>query len=328
MKRLLLAILIIAAGSTVFCALRNSTVIARQELVAQGSAWQTQTQQLARLEFERRQVIEQISETRQLLAAQPPLSPILEVEGKILSGTSLINLSVAESEQLLAELGFNWNTTGDYLIVSKKSLPGIYFEAMKGEKLTTAGRGVLAITPAEQAAIETMTRQLGDTRAAWALAHAQRTEPTDNVLAQYSLPTDASFSQSQLAIFTDGIFSALGHQRAEWLQDHAAGWMQDVGLRSNPDFSKVPPEILATMPPDTSQTEPTTLTVERYQSGGEWGMNFSLRQGANTMTTSVNPWQPFPEAFRPLFPNGWPDLAAREGFELPKEFRDQKPAQP
>jgi len=328
MKRLLLAILIMAAGSTVFCALRNSTEEARREHTLQTSAWQVQTQQLAQLDFAKQQMIERTTETRQLLAAQLPLPPLLELEGKILSGASLTNLSATESEQLLAELGFNWNTTGDYLIVSKNSLGGIYFDAMKGEKLTTAAQGVLAITPAEQAAIEAVTRQMGATRATWAFEHVQRTEPAGNVLAQYSLPTDASFSQSQLAIFTDGIFGALGDQRGEWLQDHAAGWMQDVGLRTGPDLSKVPAQIVATMPPDASQTEPTTLTVERYQSGGEWGMNFTLNQGGNKMTTSVNPGQPFPEAFRPLFPNGWPDLAAREGFELPKEFQTQKPAKP
>jgi hypothetical protein len=27
----------------------------------------------------------------------------------------------------------------------------------------------------------------------------------------------------------------------------------------------------------------------------------------------------FPKAFRPIFPNGWADVAEREGFELPKE---------
>jgi hypothetical protein len=31
---------------------------------------------------------------------------------------------------------------------------------------------------------------------------------------------------------------------------------------------------------------------------------------------------PFPRAFRILFPNGWADMAEREGFELPAE--DQK----
>lgn len=43
------------------------------------------------------------------------------------------------------------------------------------------------------------------------------------------------------------------------------------------------------------------------------------------MSTDVNPWQPFPEAFRPLFPGGWKELAEREGFELPKSFQPKTP---
>jgi hypothetical protein len=42
------------------------------------------------------------------------------------------------------------------------------------------------------------------------------------------------------------------------------------------------------------------------------------------MSTDVSPYQPFAEAFLPLFPNGWPDLAQREGFELPKGFRKRQ----
>ena len=48
---------------------------------------------------------------------------------------------------------------------------------------------------------------------------------------------------------------------------------------------------------------------------------FEVRYSRNTMTTDVSPHQNIPPAFLPLFPNGWPDLARREGFELPKEFR-------
>ena len=328
MKRALLAILILAAVTTVFCALRNATEDTRRELTNQRSAWQMQTQQLAQLEFEKQQVIERLTEIQQLLASQSPPPTSLKLAGKILSGTTLQNLSAAETEQLLAELDFNWNSTGNYLIISKKSLDGISFDSLKGMELTSAARGVLAITPVEQAAIETMTRQLGAARAAWATAQVQRTEPGDKVLAQYSLPADAAFSQNQLAIFTNGIFGALGEQRGQWLQDHAAGWMQDVGLRTDLDISKVPAEILATLPVDSFQIEPTTLTVERYKSGDEWGMSFTLKQAGNSMTTSVSPRQPFPEAFRPLFPNGWVDLAAREGFELPEAFRKEKSAQP
>ena len=321
MKRALLAILILATGTTVFCALRSTTAVARQELAAQTSVWQTQTQQLAQLRLEKQQVFEHWGDTKQQLAAQPPLPGQTQLAEKILSGAPVGNLSAAESEQLLAELGFNWNTTGDYLIVSKQSLERISFDGMKGVKLTAVTRAVLAITSAEQAAIETTTQQIGDSHAAWAQEHVRRTEPSGNVLAQYSLSADQEFSQNQLAIFTNGIFNALGDQRGRWLQDHSLEWMTDFGLRTGKEFNETAVKLLAPRPVPEYETQPTTLTVERYKSGDEWRMNYSLKQAGNSMTTSVNPWQPFPEAFHAIFPGGWQELAQREGFELPKEFK-------
>ncbi len=318
MKRLLLAILILATGTTVFCTLRAATANTQRELATQTSAWQTQTQQLAQLRLEKQQVFERWTDTKQQLAAQPPLPTLTQLAEKILSGAPPQNFSAAESEQLLAELDFSWNTTGDYLIVSKKSLGGISFDGMKGVQLTDVARAVLAITPAEQSAIETMTQQLGETRAAWAKEHVQRTEPSGNVLAQYALPVDEELSRGLHRKFTDGVLETLGPERGEFLQRFSWRWMQDVGLITGPKFSNIPGEVIANEP--SYQPKPTTLTVERYQSGGEWRMNFNLKQAGNSMVTSVSPWQPFPEAFRPLFPGGWADLAKAEGFELPKEF--------
>jgi hypothetical protein len=320
MKRALLAIIILAAGTTVYCALRSATAGARQELAVQRAAWQTQTQQLARLYLEKQQVTERITVNKQLFAALPPLPALQQLEQKVLAGDSLTNLSAAESEQLLAELGFNWNTTGDYLIISKKSLDGISYNGMKGAKLSTAARETLAISPAEQSVIETMTGQLNKERTAWAKDHVQRTEPSGDVLAQYSLPVDEAFSRNQYEVYTNGIFSALGEQRAQWLEDQSQDWMQAAGLYSGPNLSKVPKEILDTLPVDAYQPQPTTMKLERYKSGDDWHLNVTLQQGGGTMTTSVNPWQPFPEAFRAIFPGGWKDLAATEGFELPAEF--------
>jgi len=319
----MLAILILTAGITVFRALRNAAANVRAELATQNVAWQAQTQQLARLRREQQQMLEHLNETRQLLAARPQLPAPGQLADKTLSGGALKNLSAAETERLLAELGFNWNTTGDYVIVSKKSLEGIFFDGLKGIELTSAAREIFAITPDEQAAIETMTRQLGDARAAWTREHVQRTEPAGDMLAQYSLATDPEFSQRQLALFTNGIFGALGPERAQWLQDHSTGWMDDFGLRPGPDVSKIPAALLATMPADffQAQIQPTTLTVKRYKAGNDWQINYTLQQAGNSMTTSINPWQPFPEGFSALFPGGWEELAQREGFELPKEFQ-------
>ena len=103
----------------------------------------------------REDLTEHLDEANRLLAIQPPTSTLTHLEEKILSGGSSQAFSVAEREQFLAELGFNWNTTGDYIIVSKKSLNDISFDGMEGAGLTEAAIAILAITPEEQVAIET-----------------------------------------------------------------------------------------------------------------------------------------------------------------------------
>jgi len=325
MKRIWLVILILAAGTAAFCALYRATANARVRLVAETAAAQGRDRELARLRLEKQQVLEHVNETRTLVAAQRTLPAASRLEEKILSG-SAPSLSATEAEQLLAELDLNWNTTGDYVIVSKKSLENISFGCFRGTQLSAVARDVFAITPGEQADLEAMTRQMSDRQAAWAGEQVQRLEPGGDVVAEYSLPADPSFSRSQLAMFTNGLFSVLGPERGQGLESHSSQWMQDFGLQPVPDFSDVPPEVLAAMPPgfNQPQPQPTTLKVERYQSGdGEWRLNYTLEQAGGSMTASVTPWQPFPLAFRALFPGGWPDLAQCEGFELPKEF--QKP---
>ncbi len=326
MKRVLIAFLIFVVATTVFCALRTTTNTTRAELVAQMATWQSQTQQVAALLLEKQNITERWNETRHALAAQPQPSSVTQLAEKILGGGISVQLSAAESEQLLAELGFNWNTTGDYLIVSKKSLGAISFDALKGAKLTAVAEAALAITPAEKSTLQATLQQIKEARSDWVKAHAQREEPSGNILANYSLPVDSEFSESQLALYTNSLFNTLGVARAEMFQDHSGQWLADSGLRITPDYSRVPAELRAAMPAMIKRQEPqpTTLTVERYKSGDEWYMNYHLKQEGANMTTSVNPWQPFPEAFKPLFPGGWPDLAKAEGFELPKEFQKTK----
>lgn len=304
MKRGLLAFLILAMGTTVFCAFHSANSGLRGELAAKKVAWQTQTRQLAQLLFEKQQVLERVSETRQQLAAQPPIPAHQQIDGKILTGDSLGNLSAAEREQLLAELEFNWNTTGDYLIVSKKSLAGISLAAIKGTTLTDAARAVLAITPEERAAVETMTQRLMADYTVWAEAHVQRAEPSGDVVAKYTLAADEAFSQSQSNRFVSEVIAALGPERGELLRRYSYQWMSELGM-NNTTLSK----------------RETTMIVKRYNAGDESRLGFELQHAGGGMSTDVSPWQPFPEAFRSIFPNGWTDLAKREGFELPKSFQ-------
>lgn len=326
MIRAWLAILILTTGTTCFCSFRKGTTTARHELADREAAQQTVKRQIAKLYVEKEKTTELIKEAKVLLAAQPPLPPRQTLAGEILSDDNLKTFSADESEKVLAELGFNWNTTGDYIIVSKQSLNKITFTGMQANQLTAAAIGTLAISPAEQADIESATRQIGDARAAWIKEHVERSEPTGNVLAQYSLPVDEVFSQSQFTIFTNAIFDTLGAERARLLEDRSWNWMEADGLVTGPDYSGVPPEILSSMPAIGREPQPTTLTMEYSPPGNTFNLLCTLKQAGNVMSYGVSPRQPFPEAFRSLFPGGWRELAKREGFKLPAEFKQNPKA--
>ena len=61
--------------------------------------------------------------------------------------------------------------------------------------------------------------------------------------------------------------------------------------------------------------KPVTMILRRVSEGNKEVLKFqqSERDGER--------WNPnwFPTVFRPLFPNGWAEVAEREGFELPKK---------
>ena len=96
--------------------------------------------------------------------------------------------------------------------------------------------------------------------------------------------------------------------------------MQAAGVLAMEDMSRLPKEVYASLPADAFQPKPTTMTVTRYQNGDTPQLNLNLQSGGGSMMTTIGPWQPFPEAFHSIFPGGWKDLAAAEGFELPAEF--------
>jgi hypothetical protein len=102
-----------------------------------------------------------------------------------------------------------------------------------------------------------------------------------------------------------GVSDAVGSERAELIMNSAGNWMLSIGIR-----------------------EPMTLVVKHYPAGNEQRLRFELFNSfAPTnvaqlmMRADVSPRSPFPESFRPVFPNGWADVAKREGFELPEAFQ-------
>jgi hypothetical protein len=309
MKRILVAGFIIFFGAGMFYACHQSAVVIQAEIKAQNSAWQIQTQELARLYLEKQHLLGRVVDAKQQLAALPVAAASMPLAESILADGSAKNLSPEQLRLLRAELGCNWNTTGDYLIVSKRSLESIAFDGMSDSRLSTAICAALAITSKEQNAIEKVTQQLGNEFSTWAKAHVSRKEPHGDVVAEYSLQIDPVFSQYLSNAFTATLYATLGDERGDLFQLRAYSWMETLGMARSADSPYA--------------TEPTTMIIRRYNNGSDQ-LNYTLKRANSYMNTSVSPWQTFPEAFQPIFPGGWQELAEREGFELPKEFETYK----
>lgn len=310
MNRPLIALFILAAGTCLYCALRHSTAELTQRTAETRRLVLAQTQALAYASAERTLIEEQVRELRhaldsQGLTAEPLPSDLL----LSLPGTN--HLPPAESEALLAELGFSWNTLGDYLVVSKETLRSVTLTGIRETKLDQAACEVLAITPEQRSAVEALLHTLAEAYGPWALNHLERHEPTGNIVAKYTLPADPGFAESLGTQLTRGLTSALGQERADYLLSYSSSENRNMGM-----FGAGPMGIYT--------GGPKTLSVTRLPNGQ---LHFEFESPAAVLGADVSPSLPFPEAFLPAFPNGWMGLAQREGFELPAPFdrKDQNP---
>jgi len=142
MKRVLLGTLILVAGTAVFAALRHSTGVLGRRTVETRQTLIAQTQLLAEAHKELKNLegnVRSLSKNLVALggAADPPASDLL------LSCIGSNHVSAAQSEALLAQLGFNWATTGDYVVVSKDILTRLSLLPMQGTRshLINVSRG-------------------------------------------------------------------------------------------------------------------------------------------------------------------------------------------
>ena len=294
MNKLLLTLGSLTLSTVLVLRLHQGAVEAANAAAAARQQYLSQTRLLAQAQAQRQTLTLRLKERREELAGSQAAGANM-ASTPLLVWTNGTSLSPARSEQLLAELGFSWRNQPDYVVVRKESLKRISLSGIKRTRVTDAACQVLAITPDERGALKATASQLSAEYNAWAQANVHREEPPGDVVAKYSLGTDPAFSQSLSNRFTQVLFATLGPERAELLQSYAGDWMSGLGMLGGP---------------------PTTLTVRRYGDR----LNMEIRQAGNTMSTDVAPQQPFPAAFRPIFPGGWPDLAQRAGFELPKSF--------
>lgn len=301
MKQLFLASLITAGATTSFIAIHTQSACLQEMTAERREQLHTQTVRLEKMRTERDELQQQVADARQ--NANTPEAKIgTDDLAEEFAKTGLKNPSPAQADRLRAELGFNWNSLPDYVIVSKKSLPKLSLTAIRDGKLTDAARAALVITPDEQAAIDAGLLNVDNEYNAWALAHTKREDPSGDVVAKYVLPADPH-SSNTLQSLSAVVRSALNSDERDQLFFHYSWQWGDAHQLTVPALEGWPCQ--------------TTMVVQR--SGNSLMLN--MKQPNSSISRSITPSQPFPEAFLPLFPGGWQDLAQREGFELPKGFR-------
>jgi hypothetical protein len=314
MTRIILSMLMLGAGSAVFCASLQMTADIRRDFVERQKALSARRDSLNQAEAEKRELTERSRELKRGLATSG--RDASANAGLSVPGSS--GLSAEESERLLAALGCSWKTTDDFVVVSKQTLTNIFLTAIKDQKVTDAACGVLAISAEERTKMDGLISQLSGQYDSWVLTHYQRDEPGSNVVAKYELPQDPEYSSTVSNQFVTGAVGILGTERGRLLANYSVDWMSEVGMQ---------PEVNRTLagPVDIGPLV-FTVTLEKASRGRggqtNYSYSFALHQGVlvNLYRWDVTPKQALPVRFRPLFPNGWPDLAKREGFELPSTF--------
>jgi len=298
MNKILLALILLGAGTGGFLTTRQATTQLQHEANAAREAWLAQTQLVAVAQSDQAGLTEHVRELKQALrqAAAPRENALWSALQTNRSG----QLAPELREQVLEELGFNWQFSEEFIVISKEALREYYIriKPIENDKLTDVASTVLALTPGERGQVEAAIQRVRAEFKDWALAHVERTEPKDDVVAQYTLTDDPAMFQSISNNFVAGVFDALGKERAELIRFSAGNWfVSDIGLRG---YS-------------------AKLVIKRVLVGNEQRLKVQMQGGGADEGYLPLPWNSFPAALRPIFPNGWADVAQREGFELPPE---------
>lgn len=300
MKKIFLALLLLAAGAGAFHAARQYSAKVRQGLLAANESWQSHTRQLAAAQAEHAALAERIRELRQMLA-----------QSRGTTGSAVWTaLQTNRADQLppelrrmtLEELGFDWRTSPDFVIVTKQAVREVgMLGVRRSGQLTDAATGALALTPEERSQVAAAMERVKTDLTDWLVAHLERKEPADDVLAHYTLPKDTNAALVVSRAFAARLAEAVGRERTDIIMPAAREWMQSIGVFD-------------------LDTKPALMRVIRRWQGDEVRLSSVTSQddGWQTVTQPLGKGgNSYPRSFHYVFPNGWQDIATREGFELP-----------
>jgi hypothetical protein len=301
MNKLLLALGILVVGGGAFLTARQATVRLGEEARVKRAAWQVQTQLLLEAQTEQARLTDRVRELRQALTRnQAPAENPLWSE---LQTNAVGHFQPVLREHLLEELGFDWQTSPDFIVVTKEALREFELKAVQENRLADPVTAAFAMTPDERDGLQVVIEQVRTEFKDWAAAHVERTESRNDVVAQYTLPSNRSLGLSLSNTLEAELVSTLGRQRAELIRSAFKKWADGIGLYLR---------------------QPEALLLTRVKVGNEQRLKWWAGRPHDVSFMAASDWRDlgtssFPTKFLSVFPNGWTDVAKREGFELPRE---------
>ena len=306
MNKILLALTLLGTGGGAFLAVRQSTTALRCEANASREAWLLQTQLVAIAQTNQAALIERVRQLKEALAQVPtakenPLWVALQTN-------HVGHLPPELRERLFEELGLSWKSSEQFILVSKETIHEIWTKTIEDGKPTEIASTVLGLTPRERdqvaAAIQRVQTDFND----WVRSHTERSGPKREVVAEYTLHKDDTYLSISNR-FAAGLHEAVGMERAELILDSAVAFPFTAGIH---------------------QGDTMIMTLKRHLVGHEQRLQVQVMDTGpapqrwpwvGEQDVSQGSW--FPPPFRPIFPNGWPDVAKREGFDLPAKSEEK-----
>jgi hypothetical protein len=312
MRKLLLAILILSAGAAGFGRLHRAAADARNSCEQTHVEWTAGTQRVGELETLAAGLQADVSGKKARLdqtSVQAVFSPDLLAA---LDRDLMPRWPKKLPAELRERLGIAWSNSPDYILVAKSVLKQLGLRAVDQRgTLQAPVCTVLAITADERAAVAGAIQQAQTDHAAWTITNVLRIKPSGDVVAHYTIPANRDQARTILEPLMEKVNAAIGPERMALLRDYAGGWFVGLG---------------------TLGDQNTTLIVRRYSEGNRSRLACEFRsepaegdppEGDRMMGVGEVIREPIPAAFRTVFPGGWRELAEREGFALPDDFRDE-----
>ena len=303
MKKLTLALCILGLGAMSFGALHHAMTASRDAAASHLNDLAEANDSVAQLQSAIDSLRQETSEKQRFLTRQTSADQVRRDLLDLLENPGSKHSPSAWTD-LRRELGIGWDSSSEYVLVSKRVLKRVGLHAFSFPPAITAPmRAALAISRSEESQIKATIEGIKSD----CPIHARRLEPAGDLLAHYILEADDNtLEQSISNRFSAGVIAALEAERADFFVDD--GWR---ALRAN-------------LPMVGS--EPITFTVKRAPGVDQQRFIWEIQKAGASSSGEVRYAQHPAHWFSLLFPRGWREVAELNSFQLPQDFekgRDQ-----